>query len=259
MVFVVYLLRTQNKTTMKKLYTLLSLCLIGMSVNAQITIREYVGGVPGAVVNGDTVEINEIGDHFDESFIIEFGSTNIVNVKINVKEISGNPCFTDQICGTLIPDPDFQGSCWNPSGTNFTTPSMDNVDPANQTVILNPKGNMTCGGCFHMRYTILINDVITDSVDVKVCTTLAVEEDVEVVTDMSVYPNPAVNQMTINTTGVDGNVELRITDVLGKVVYNETVGAIKKLDVSTFKNGVYLVTVLEKGKVIKTKRVVVKH
>jgi hypothetical protein len=189
---------------MKKLYTLLSLCLIGMTVNAQITIREYNGGVPGAIVNGDTIEINETGDHFDESFIIEFASTNIVNDKINVKEITGNPCFIDQICGTLIPDPGFQGNCWNPSGTNFTTPSMDNVNPANQIVILNPKGSMTCGGCFQMRYIILIDDIVTDSVDVKVCKTLDIEEDLEVVSDMTVYPNPSVNLLTINTVGIDG-------------------------------------------------------
>lgn len=244
---------------MKKLYALLSLCFLGLSANAQISIYEYNGGTQGNMVNGDTVFINETGDHFDESFLIQFQSNDVVNVKINVKELSGNTCFVDQICGTLLPDPTFQGNCWSPNGTDYTTPSMVDVDPTNQMVILNPKGNMTCGGCLHMRYTILLDDVVTDSVDVMVCTTLSVQEEIEIVTDMTAYPNPAANYLTVNTTGIDGNVDLRITDVLGKVVYNESVGSIKKLDVSSFKNGVYLVSVSEKGKLIKTKRIVVKH
>ena len=66
----------------------------------------------------------------------------------------------------------------------------------------------------------------------------------------------------INTTaqGLDGTFDVKMTDVLGKVVYSESVtGTSKKVDVSDFKNGVYLVTIIEKGTTVQTRRLVVKH
>jgi hypothetical protein len=52
---------------------------------------------------------------------------------------------------------------------------------------------------------------------------------------------------------------VRVTDVLGKVVYADEAGAIEKIDVSNFKNGVYLISVSENGEAIQTRRIVVKH
>lgn len=48
-------------------------------------------------------------------------------------------------------------------------------------------------------------------------------------------------------------------DVLGKVVFENVVGEIKKIDVFEFKNGVYLVMVFDGNKVLVMKWVVVKY
>ena len=76
---------------------------------------------------------------------------------------------------------------------------------------------------------------------------------------MTAYPNPASSMITVNTVGISGDYNVRVTDVLGKVVYSDEANAIKKIDVSNFKNGVYLITVSEKGEAIQTRRIVVKH
>jgi allantoicase len=53
--------------------------------------------------------------------------------------------------------------------------------------------------------------------------------------------------------------DIRIFDVLGKVVYDEKAIKSKKIDMSELKNGVYILTFIEKGITIQTKRVIVRH
>ena len=67
--------------------------------------------------------------------------------------------------------------------------------------------------------------------------------------------------VTVNTSGLEGSgASVRIVDVLGKQVYSEEFsGSSKKIDVSDFKNGVYLLTVSEKGSAVQTRRIVVRH
>jgi hypothetical protein len=64
--------------------------------------------------------------------------------------------------------------------------------------------------------------------------------------------------LTINTEGLE-KFDIRIVDVLGKTVYDESAYKSKKIDVSDLKNGVYILTVIEKGTTIQTKRIVVRH
>jgi hypothetical protein len=101
--------------------------------------------------------------------------------------------------------------------------------------------------------------MVVDSVDLQVIYSTVGVEELEVVKGMTAYPNPANDLLTVNATGLE-DYRIRMTDVLGKVVYDEAASAPKKaIDVSDMKNGVYMVTVLEKGTVIRTRRVVVKH
>jgi hypothetical protein len=249
---------------MKKIITLLLLAASSSYSFAQTVLMEEIElpsyTVMGVIGSGDTIEYNTAGDVFEMPIRLTFSGVASGNVSFRVKEISTNPCVMDQICGFLFPDPGFQGSCWSPNNANYTTPTMSGINfAAGDTVLVKPIGSFSCGACAQFRYFIRLDGVEIDSFDLKVCSTLALEDEAKEELDMNAFPNPASNQLTINTTGIDGNVELRITDVLGKVVYDETVGTTKKLDVSSFKNGVYLVTVLDKGKLIKTKRVVIKH
>ena len=104
--------------------------------------------------------------------------------------------------------------------------------------------------------------MVVDSVDYIInngsLSTPSVAKQTEI--SMSLYPNPVSSLLTVTAQGLDGNFDVKMTDVLGKVVYNESVsGTSKKVDVSDFKNGVYIVTVLEKGTAIQTRRLVIKH
>jgi hypothetical protein len=98
-----------------------------------------------------------------------------------------------------------------------------------------------------------------DSVDVTLTSVLAIGDQKQEEVGVSIYPNPVSNVLTVNATGVEGSVELKMVDVLGKVILSESGAPLNKVDVSNFKNGVYLVYVYNKGSLIQTKRIVVKH
>ena len=249
---------------MKKIFTLLCLASGVFIASAQSVVMEHIEmpsyNVIELINSGDTVEYNTSGDHFDLPVRINVTGVASGNVSFRVKEISTSPCITDQICGFLYPDPNFQGSCWSPNSSDYVSPSMNGINfAAGDTVIVKPQGSISCGACAQYRYIVRISGTEVDSFDLKVCSTLSLPNQVQEEFDVRVYPNPSSSVMTIQATGVDGNVDVKITDVLGKVVYNESVSPLKKIDVSDFKNGVYLVTVSDNGKKVQTKRIVVKH
>lgn len=248
---------------MKKLFTLLSVALTFGAVAQSVVMTEIElpsFNTLGAVGSGDTILINTTVDHYDVPIRLTFSGVASGNVNFRVKEIQASNCFTDQICGFLYPDVDFQSNCWSPNNANYTTPMMNNVNfAAGDTVLVEPKGSMTCGGCSQHRYYIRLNGSEIDSFDLKVCTTLSAPSTTKEELNIAMYPNPASSYVTLNATGIDGMMAVRITDMLGKVVYDETIPATKKLDVSDFKNGVYLVSVSDNGKLLQTKRLVIKH
>lgn len=180
--------------------------------------------------------------------------------------------WQDYVCWGLVGE---SGYCYNYNADNpWSTP-----DPvqhySNQTGevvsgLLNGESalanlhadlrNTSIGGCTTYRYYIYEEGkAVEDSIDVTFCASVGLKEVKNVPVTMSAYPNPASSVVTVTTTGLNDEYIVRVSDVLGKVVYEEVTSSTKKVDVSDFKNGVYLITVINDGSVVQTKRVVVKH
>lgn len=97
-----------------------------------------------------------------------------------------------------------------------------------------------------------------DSVDIEISFTLGME-DITPSLSVSVAPNPASDYISINATGVE-DATVRIVDVLGNVVLNETaVGTNKTVNVAKFRNGIYFVMVEASGVKPITRKVIVRH
>ena len=62
--------------------------------------------------------------------------------------------------------------------------------------------------------------------------------------DATVFPNPAVNQLTIETSVLLEDVTLQILDISGKLLLNENIKEFKtySIDCSNWSNGTYLIT-----------------
>lgn len=250
---------------MKKIYSLLSLMLLTASVSTAQTYKlyEFDNSTRGnEIASGDTITINNSSPQYH--FRFELGVTGVATpftTKVRILRINPNNCYTYQLCSELDPDTFFQNNCWDINGNDYMSPTLTDLTDTTQ-IVFYPKGTVSCNGSTQLRYIVYVNDVVVDSVDYIVNTTSlstpAISKQEEI--SMSIYPNPASSVLNISAQGLDGNYDVKMTDVLGKVVYNETVaGSSKKVDVSDFKNGVYLVTITEKGTAIQTRRVVVKH
>jgi len=75
----------------------------------------------------------------------------------------------------------------------------------------------------------------------------------------NVAPNPANENITITTTGVN-NSTVKMVDVLGNVVLEEAIiGDAKKVNVAKFRNGVYFIIVQAEGVKPVTRKVIVRH
>ena len=77
------------------------------------------------------------------------------------------------------------------------------------------------------------------------CSTFIIEE--EGVYDISIYPNPAKNQITIERQEFGTEAQLLITDIAGKVVYKQLVQNQLKttIDLSILEKGMYSATLFD--------------
>lgn len=153
------------------------------------------------------------------------------------------------------------GYCYTPNANNPWTTNTGLIIPPTEhgslIIHVNPDDTQIDYG--HYRYYVLNQDTQTyeDSVDIKINPILTVKETKQNSTFVGVFPNPADNFLTISIpSGAEGYVKL--TDILGKTIYDDRLSNSKKLDVSAFKNGVYVAVIHVNGASY-TKRFVVKH
>lgn len=247
---------------MKKIYSLLSVALLTASVSiAQVDIQAYNGGSPsGSNYNGTTIT-RTVSDN--QLAVVDLGVTNTSGSDkyYNVTRIKLNEvpswASTEQICWGY----NVEGNCYVPPANMnpWTSPTWGTPLPNNASANLKFDIHTNSSGTTHYRFYIMDASTKVDSVDVIVTTVLGIKDTKNEEVSMSLYPNPASSILNITAQGLEGY-EVKMTDVLGKVVYNESVaGASKKVDVSDFKTGVYMVTITEKGTAIQTRRIVVKH
>ena len=79
--------------------------------------------------------------------------------------------------------------------------------------------------------------------------------------DMNLFPNPANNNFTLTVKGMEGNAQIRITDVSGKFVYSDNVtvdveGSHFNISIADFAKGVYMVSITSESATIVKKLVV---
>ena len=80
---------------------------------------------------------------------------------------------------------------------------------------------------------------------------------------LNVYPNPAENEANVSVSVENANVAISLTDLSGKVVYNNNLGTVNgtknvTINTSNFANGIYMVAVNSNGN-ISTKKLVIRN
>ncbi len=147
-----------------------------------------------------------------------------------------------------------QGTSVTLSGSGADTYSWDNsvVDGVSFT----PSATLT----YQVTGTDANGCENTDQVTITVQDCAGVEEIDGL--SFTVYPNPASADLNVNVTNNNGStIEISLTDINGKVVFNSTLNASNaqenvKIDVSTLSNGVYYLK-LNSNASVSTKKVIV--
>jgi hypothetical protein len=221
-----------------------------------------------ALVNGTQVVhvVTTNGDSNVELLFKNLGTTDKY-WKITRKQLTSIPAnWEDYICWGIEGE---AGQCYSSSTQNpwITPDGLTVYDNQFNPVSGLPAGesglaaiHFVAQNCGTANYRYYVHDdggAYLDSVDVRVIFSCASIDEKDPVS-FSIYPNPVSSQLTINTEGLE-KFDVRIVDVLGKTVYDESAYKSKKVDVSDLKNGVYILTVIEKGTTIQTKRIVVRH
>ena len=74
---------------------------------------------------------------------------------------------------------------------------------------------------------------------------------------LKIYPNPAVDAVTIETNSNDGNTQLTITDCVGKEVYKQQTTLLSTtVNTSGLSKGIYFVSLYEGSKSVTQKLII---
>lgn len=82
------------------------------------------------------------------------------------------------------------------------------------------------------------------ALDIEMVSTADVDETSDSKSNLSVYPNPSSDYITISHLNNGFNNNVIITDVSGRIVYQDEIGNSKKLSISDYQKGVYFVTII---------------
>jgi hypothetical protein len=210
------------------------------------------------------------------SYEFTASNSNAVDVPLEIKNMGSSDAdwritrlrinvpagWSDLICWGHSTDA-FGGTCFSSSqmlGNPWTTPVSSNftVSPneyGKLKVTINPEEGAT--GLGHYRYYVSNDGVnFIDSVDIKFDYSLSVQE-VEPI-QVSIVPNPASDFIQINLSGAV-TAQMKMVDVLGSEVLNQTVMSTATFDISNFRNGVYIMTFNAPGSKSIVRKVIVKH
>lgn len=156
-----------------------------------------------------------------------------------------------------------------PTGASATVTTTQSSQGLVSTITSNPDTTITemkpsvtasssaTGSALFMYYLTASNGDYLDSVGVRYNTGISSIKETQKL-DISVAPNPASNNLTVDFDGAN-SAELKMVDVLGNVVLTKTISGKETIDVSNFRNGIYFVAISSEGRKPVVRKVIVRH
>jgi hypothetical protein len=238
---------------MKKIVTFFGGFFFFLGASAQ-QIEIYKQGefvdVSGTIVGLESTEVA-----IEQNFTIKNVSGITLNLRVERAKIIVLPETQDRLC--------WGGGCYDAEVVSAADPYISPgdasiADDATSLLMTTHETHGIDGTAQYRYYLINEDDERLDSVDVLYTSTVSVKENAKI--QISVYPNPAVNNVNITVQNETGNLKFTLFNVLGEAIINtklyegQNTVAVDKLT-----NGVYFYTIYKDGAVLETKKLVVKH
>jgi hypothetical protein len=188
------------------------------------------------IESGDTIQLFA-EDNWSYPVHVDLNGFQNGVLNFRIVDLDLNSCFPDQFKVYLIPDPNFESSCLNPSGANYLSPDFAQVNiEGGDTVVIQPEGYVQCSGCNQFRYFVELDQVILDSFDIRVCQSLA-NLDQTIQTTFAIFPNPTYDQINWNSNEAFSH--YAIYDLHGKLVERNILDGGKSIAISKLQEGSY--------------------
>ncbi len=243
----------------KQLLSIFSVLTLGLTVAlntyGQDLITMNLQG-QSADVSGTTIQETSLG----ADVVLNIEVRNISNISkdwvITRRVISQTATWQNEVCwgGTGQ-----AGQCYPAyPATTWTTPDMATIAAGNSgtmTLYIKPYNNTGFGD--YMYYVSQDGTTYEDSVRVQVSNTASVKT-TTVNATLTLAPNPATNFINITASEVEKGT-LKVVDVLGNVILNESFNSSKYLNTENFRNGVYFIVIEGNGINTINRKFVVRH
>ena len=206
-----------------------------------------------------------VGGVLDVHFLVTNTTGSDQQWKITRKKINVPASWTDQVCWPPL--------CYNTSGDLYSTPNSGgnpapiivdgtatttNAEVAELKPRITPNQSAASYALYRYYITEAVGGAYVDSVDLSINFVLSVTT-LKQTPIINVNPNPADEYVNISLGSIE-NSQIKIVDVLGNVVYNESVAnGTKSIDVTGFKNGVYFVMIEALGIISTSRKLIVRH
>ena len=237
-------------------------------VNTHMSLGASLFKVP--LTAEDCADTSEDGRLYMAEYVVPIHLENITNKVINVAytlkrgyevPMDDNIENHSRFYGAIYKDPR-PGYYPYSQQSGWFTPTDDIFYNPNQGAIIGEdnlnQGNPTAWYCEYFYPAPLWNEAvqypwILTKISCNDCEIVNVPEIEK--TNMTVYPNPATNNFTVNM-GNDEKASIQLFNIVGQQVYSETFTGSTTVSVANLHSGVYMLKVNQNGKVNTTKVVV---
>ncbi len=197
----------------------------------KIQIRDLCGDLSAMSLYHNTIYIAgpDNNGNFDWNlpYAIEGGDPNVANYRLYCDTLNSNWFEVGAVAGTQanVADPDYLSHSIYPQTQWYVQTDWTTVCTPTRAAINTSRSNI--------KHPNIITGVLPI---------------VGIDNTFAIYPNPAKDNVTIELSSLGKNAQLKIVNVLGQTVFNETLIAtsgkiVKKINTGNFVKGVYLVVV----------------
>jgi hypothetical protein len=250
---------------MKKIITSL-LSVLAISSIAQNPLKIEDAANVGPDIANSIVTLTDVASILEFALDLHVINTSTVSMELKMRttEMDVCPNTTSATCWSLCPPYSTAGA--NPIQISTFSQIIAPGDTASVCSLHYKPANLNCCSMFKYEWldvdnqNAVVAELIVRYVHTSAgtaCTVSVKEEgfDAEVV----ISPNPANEMVTFSLSGIENfnGMSINVFDMLGKKVSSiAQVGSENSLNVSDFKNGMYFISIMKNGSLIKTSKLI---